>query len=156
MKTVSQLDAAGYFVGTTIADESPLEPGVYLIPAGAVDSLPPTIPDGRLAKWNGAWVLEDIPVPSPEPPAPEPPAPGPPMKVTRRQARQAILLSGKLDLVQPAIDAIPDATQRGMMQIEWDDSQEFERNRPSLIAIGGAIGLDAAGIDALFVQAAAL
>lgn len=79
-----------------------------------------------------------------------------PQSVTRRQARQALLLAGKLNLVQPAIDAIPDATQRAMMQIEWGDSQEFERNRPSLIAIGGAIGLDAAGIDALFVQAAAL
>ena len=91
--------------------------------------------------------------------SPEPadiPAPTIPQSVTRRQARQALLLSGNLSLVQPAIDAIPDATQRGLMQIEWDDSQEFERNRPSLIAIGGAIGLDAAGIDELFVQAAAL
>jgi hypothetical protein len=87
-------------------------------------------------------------------PSPEPPAI--PQSVTRRQARQALLLAGKLDLVQPAIDAIPNAPQRAMMQIEWDDSQDFERNRPSLIAIGGAIGLDAAGIDALFVQAAAL
>jgi len=89
-------------------------------------------------------------------PPPEPMPPGPPMKVTRRQARQALLLAGLLNLVQPAIDAIPDATQRALMQIEWDDSQEFERNRPSLITIGGAIGLDAAGIDALFVQADAL
>jgi hypothetical protein len=79
-----------------------------------------------------------------------------PQSITRRQARQALLLAGRLDLVQPAIDAISDATQRALMQIEWMDSQEFERSRPSLIAIGGAIGLDAAGIDALFVQAAAL
>jgi len=84
------------------------------------------------------------------------PPPTIPQSVTRRQARQALLLAGKLGLVQPAIDAIPDATQRGLLQIEWDDAQEFDRNRPSLIAIGGAIGLDAAGIDALFVQAAAL
>jgi hypothetical protein len=79
-----------------------------------------------------------------------------PQEVTRRQALQALLLAGKLQLVQPAIDAIPDATQRGLMQIEWDDSQSFVRTRPSLIAIGSAIGLDSAAIDALFVTAATL
>lgn len=79
-----------------------------------------------------------------------------PEKVTRRQARQALVLAGKLALVQPAIDAIADPIQRQMMQIEWDDSLEFERGRPTLIQIGGAIGLDAASLDALFVQAAQL
>jgi hypothetical protein len=79
-----------------------------------------------------------------------------PQTVTRRQAKQALLLAGKLDLVQPAIDAIPDATQKATMQIEWDESQEFQRTRPSLIAMATAIGLDSAGIDALFVAAAAL
>ena len=73
MKQVSQLDQDGYFVGITIADESPLEKGVYLIPAGAVDSDAPSIPDDRRAKWeNGQWVFEDIPQPEPEP-EPEPP-----------------------------------------------------------------------------------
>lgn len=76
-----------------------------------------------------------------------------PQIVTRRQARQALFLRGKLDLVQPAIDAIQDATQRGLMQIEWDDSQEFLRTRPSLIAIGTAIGYDAAGLDDIFTFA---
>lgn len=79
-----------------------------------------------------------------------------PAFVTRRQAKQALLLQGLLANVQPAIDAITDATQRGLMQIEWDDSQEFVRSRPSLISIGAALGLDAAGLDALFVQAEAL
>ena len=76
-----------------------------------------------------------------------------PQIVTRRQARQALFLRGKLDLVQPAIDAIQDATQRGLMQIEWDDSQEFLRTRPSLIAIGTAIGYDSAGLDDIFTFA---
>ena len=79
-----------------------------------------------------------------------------PRSVTRRQARQALLLRGKLALVQPAIDAIPDATQRGLMQIEWDDSLSFDRDRPSLIAIGAAIGYDALGLDDVFVFAATL
>ena len=66
-KQVSQLDAAGYFVGVTVADESPLEPGVFLLPAGAVDAPAPVIPEGQRAKWEGAWVFEDVPQPEPEP-----------------------------------------------------------------------------------------
>ena len=76
-----------------------------------------------------------------------------PRTVTRRQARQALLLRGKLALVQPAIDAIPNAMQRGLMQIEWDDSLEFDRYRPSLIAIGTAIGYDSAELDDIFIFA---
>lgn len=84
-----------------------------------------------------------------------PPTPVP-ASVTRRQAKQALLLAGLLGNVQPAIDAIPDATQRAMIQIEWDDSQVFERDRPALIALGTALGLDDAALDALFTQAATL
>lgn len=110
-------------------------------PEGTVEvSLPPA---GMNHYDGAAWVYVEPPVEVPQ-------------RVTRRQARQALLLNSKLSLVQPAIDAIEDATQRAMMQIEWDDSQEFERHRPSLIAIGAALGLDDAAIDALFVQAAAL
>jgi hypothetical protein len=79
-----------------------------------------------------------------------------PSKVTRRQARQALVLADKYDLVQSAINAIPDTLQRKLMQIEWDDSQEFERTRPSLIAIGTAIGLTSEGLDALFITASTL
>ena len=74
MKTVSQLDALGYFVGTADADESPLEPGEFLIPGGCVDAPAPTIPQGQRARWADGWVFEDTPAPEPEP-VPEPPAP---------------------------------------------------------------------------------
>jgi hypothetical protein len=71
MKQVIQLNADGYFVGLTTADESPLEPGVFLLPANAVDASVPNVSEGQRAKWNGAWVLEHIPQPEPEP-EPEP------------------------------------------------------------------------------------
>lgn len=59
---VYQLDKLGYYVGEVEADESPLEPGVYLIPAGCIETPPPNIPEGKVAKWTGSeWVLEDIP-----------------------------------------------------------------------------------------------
>lgn len=79
-----------------------------------------------------------------------------PATVTRRQARQALLLAGLLDQVQVAIDAIPDPVQRGMLQIEWDDGQEFDRDRSTVLTIGAALGLDGAGLDQLFIAAAAL
>lgn len=62
MKLVVQLDHAGYFAGLAEADESPLEPGVYLLPAMAIDVSPPEIPDGQRARWEGRWVFEPIPV----------------------------------------------------------------------------------------------
>lgn len=67
MKQVIQLDYDGYFSGFTTADESPLEAGVFLLPAGAIDTTAPTVPEGKRAKWNNEWVFEDIPQPEPEP-----------------------------------------------------------------------------------------
>jgi hypothetical protein len=79
-----------------------------------------------------------------------------PQSVTRRQARQALIMAGLFDQVQPAIDAIVDAQQRALMQSEWDDSQMFERNRPALITMATALGLSSAQVDDLFRAAAAL
>ena len=79
-----------------------------------------------------------------------------PQEVTRRQARQALLLSGLLGSVQAAIDGIADPIQRGLAKIEWDDSQAFERNRPLLIALATALGLDSAELDQLFITASGL
>lgn len=76
--------------------------------------------------------------------------------VTRRQARQALLLRGMLDKVPAAIQRISDETQRALAQIEWEDSQTFERHRPLVVEIAAAIGLDDAGLDALFIEAARL
>lgn len=60
MKTVYQTDAAGVFVGETVAHESPLEPGAVLIPAGCVESPPPAAAAGHAAMWSGsAWALVD-------------------------------------------------------------------------------------------------
>lgn len=69
MKQVCQLDAAGYFTNVTAADESPLEPGVYLIPGGCIEAGAPVIPEGQRAKWINGWVFEDIPHPPSEPTA---------------------------------------------------------------------------------------
>lgn len=79
-----------------------------------------------------------------------------PASVTRRQARQALRLANLLNKVEPAIAEIADPVQRDLARIEWADSQAFERDRPLLIALASALGLDDDALDNLFIQAAKL
>ncbi|MDP9783464.1 DUF4376 domain-containing protein [Pseudomonas fluorescens] len=59
-KIVYQTDHLGLFVAEVMADESPLEPGVYMIPGGCVEIPPPAVPEHKAAWWNGqAWQLVD-------------------------------------------------------------------------------------------------
>lgn len=70
-KTVYQFDKDGYYIGSEVSFESPLEPGVYLMPANCTDIEPPVPYDGYKIRWDGfTWVQEVIPDPEPEP---EPP-----------------------------------------------------------------------------------
>jgi len=63
MKIVYQTDQTGAYLGETIAHESPLEPGVYLIPGGCVETAPPETKEGQVAVWDGVWTLVDLPEP---------------------------------------------------------------------------------------------
>jgi hypothetical protein len=62
-KPAYQFDRAGLYVGATVADESPMEPGVYLVPAGCtLDAPPAEVPDDKWPRWNGkAWNLVNRP-----------------------------------------------------------------------------------------------
>ena len=53
-KKVCQLDEQGIYVGQTDADLSPEEAdnGIYLMPAGCVDTTPPEAKEGFVAKWT--------------------------------------------------------------------------------------------------------
>lgn len=76
-----------------------------------------------------------------------------PQTVTRRQARQALLLRGYLDRIPATIAAIPDTTARRMAEIEWEDAREFDRQRPLVISMGAALGIN---LDELFILAGTL
>lgn len=63
-----QFDNAGLYLGETVADESPLEPGVYLLPARATLVAPPaSVPQDKWPRWNGVeWTLANKPKPPTE------------------------------------------------------------------------------------------
>jgi hypothetical protein len=59
-KVVYQTDALGIYMGEAIADRSPLEDGVWLIPGGCVEIAPPVVPAFKAARWLGnKWQLID-------------------------------------------------------------------------------------------------
>lgn len=47
----------GRYLGESVADANPLEPGEYLIPAHATVDPPPE-QEGMVAVFRGAWTLE--------------------------------------------------------------------------------------------------
>jgi hypothetical protein len=144
MITIFLLDAQGIFSGSTKADS------MGPMPRASTTTAPPNLNGTEVAYWTGAaWeVLAE------RPPAPVvDPSRHVPTKVTRRQALQALLLNGYLDLIPAALEQIPDLTKRALAKIEFEASQDFERYRPLVIEIGAALNMD---LDELFIQADAL
>ena len=72
-----------------------------------------------------------------------------------RQARLALLAAGKLAAVNAAINALPDPPKTAAL-IEWEYSNAVRRDSQFVALLGPALGLDAAGLDALFVSASKL
>lgn len=61
-------DENGFYIGTGFADESPLEPGVFAIPAYATTIEPPSPQDGQLLKFGSeAWGYVPVTAPDVEP-----------------------------------------------------------------------------------------
>lgn len=82
--------------------------------------------------------------------APYAPPPAPPVtQVSMRQARLALLAADLLDDVEAMMTQADRA-----VQIEWEYATVVDRNSPLVVAIGAALGLTDAQIDALFADAA--
>ena len=135
-------------------------------------SLPATIKDGEADVPNPALIASDsayldfvlqraieswckmyAPVVAPEVPPVE--VNGVPQTVTMRQARLALLGAGKLSLVDAAIDGMPEP-QKSAARIEWEYSNEVQRNNSFVSALGPALGMTEEQIDQLFIAAAKL
>lgn len=52
------------YLGQSPANESPREPGVYILPANSTSVEPPVARDGFVPVWGGSnWQVEPFPVP---------------------------------------------------------------------------------------------
>lgn len=85
------------YLGEGRADESPLEPGVFLIPAHATPAAPPEEVAGKTRHFEaGAWVQRDIPAP-----------PAPPVKNPEEIAAEEAA-AAKAREMEIALEALPD------------------------------------------------
>lgn len=116
----------GVYQGTTECDESPLEPGVYLIPASATHIAPPKVGDGQYAEWvDGAWAVKDIPVPEPDPgpaPVPEP---------TTEELYQLLRYARNHKLTECDWTQLPDAPLTDAKKAEWALYRQALRDFPA-------------------------
>ena len=110
---VYQTDIDGVFVGITTADQDPMNESNMLIPAGCVETAPPSTTDAQLARWDGsAWVVEDIPAQEQEP-EPEPVDPA----LEARANRDALLSSSDWTQVADApVDQAAWAAYRSLLR----------------------------------------
>lgn len=77
-----------------------------------------------------------------------------PEKVSRRQLRQALILSDfDLSLIDQEISKIEYTKTRLLMESFWNDSQEFERNHERLISFATDLGFTEEQTDDLFILA---
>ena len=93
------------------------------------------------AVWNGTeWTIPSPPVPA---------------SVSARQIRLWLVRHGvSLAAVEAAIDAIPDQQTRDSVRVEWEYAPYVERSHPWLVPLAESLGLDEAGVDAAFREAA--
>lgn len=115
-----------------------------------VDSLD-VLPDLIEATHGGiGWLWDGETLTAP----PAPPVPIP-QQVTMRQARLALLGAGLLAGVDAAIDSLPEP-DRTAAKIDWEYAAVVQRDSGLVPAMGAALGMTEAQIDALFVEAARL
>jgi hypothetical protein len=78
-----------------------------------------------------------------------------PQQVTMRQARLALLGAGLLAGVDAAIASLPEP-DKSAAQIEWEYAAVVQRGSGLVPAMGAALGMTEAQLDALFITASGL
>jgi hypothetical protein len=80
-----------------------------------------------------------------------------PENVSARQIRLWLVTNGiSLATVDATIDSIADAATRDTVRVEWDYAPYIERSHRFLVPLAAALGLDEAGVDQAFREAATL
>lgn len=77
-----------------------------------------------------------------------------PEKVTRRQLRQALILSDfDLSIIDSFISNVSDEKERLILENYWNASTEFERSHPILISFANQLEFTEEQINNLFILA---
>lgn len=161
---VYQTDANGYLVGPVEADPHPLRPGEFIIPGGATETAPPTIPGGKRARLvAGVWTLVAA-----APAIPTPPALSPAEVLAReREAMQpyaraffaalALLpMPGFLHMLDAYTQHVASLPPYDPLRI-WDQRVTIIlRTHPDMEAFGAAFGLTDTALDQIFRVAIAI
>jgi len=129
------------------------ESGAYFEPERVLwderaDGPLPEITLGGMVRVDGALVFDQAVLDA------RPVIPAPAIVVPMHKAREALIRSGvSVAVVDAAIAAIPDATERELARNAWEYSPTVSSTSALVQALGPALGLD---VDALFNYARAL
>ncbi|AGR47754.1 tail fiber assembly like protein [Sinorhizobium phage phiM7] len=139
-------------IGADEADESPLEPGVYLIPAHATTIEPPEPLDGKYIVFLGnEWGYAEVPQTPPAPPVYVPPLPGEVTSVSARQFKLQLYYTGILEIVNGWAQ-----TQPVPVQLAYEYSSTFVKNDPMMRQGFTDLGFTEEQMDDFFNAAALL
>lgn len=161
--------STGAFTANGEADESPLEPGVFMIPAHATDIAPPVAQPGYIRRFvAGVWGYAPEEKPTQEPtPEPEPAVPD---KISDRQffhvlakrgmitpeeALQAVKTGDLPAALEAYVSSMPD-DQEFDVRMLLEGATEFRRDHPLTVAFGAFFGMTPEQIDGLFIEGAQL
>lgn len=169
MKVYSYHDLTGEFIGAEDADESPLEPGVFLIPAHSTELEPPPPIEGQLRRYiDGKWGYSPIQKPE-QPPTDEPKKYVPEEiadwrfffvmarrgVITEQEAEAAVAVGDIPAALTAFIEQLP-SENRPLARIKIKGATVFNRNDPLTIAFGAMFGMSSDDIDQLWIDGAAL
>jgi hypothetical protein len=151
-QTIYNYDDTGKLIGHTLADESPLEPQVFLIPANATMLVPPSVLAGQFARFHSnAWTVETIPVPIPVTPA------QPSLTDLKAQKRAEIDLAA--DTAISPITTVYSQSERDTWPIQESEAVEWSANNaaptPMLSAIASQRSMTIAVLAASVLTKAA-
>lgn len=102
-----------------------------------------------------AWLMANPAFPiGPADPAPAPSTDPADYPLSMRQLRLGLFINGyAVDFLQSVISAIPDATERGMAQIWYEETSVVEWAHPMTQSLMAAAGISTADATAMWMQA---
>ena len=151
MKTVCLYDEVSFlFTGMYEAQESPLEPGMFIVPVCSTETMPPEAVFGTTITWNGSqWVQTAIPQEVLSP------AVDIPIILTALQIRKALAQQGLRLAIEDFVRAGTTASDFTLRDL-WEFTQNFSSTDAFTLQIAQGLRLHPEDVTALFKLGATL